>query len=57
MSYDYTIKDKEKEFLNFLYFGLCEFEEAIRYNDTTELKQDTCDIMRLIMKSKAEGGR
>ena len=47
---EYTIKDKEREFYECLLKEVDQFEEAIKYDDHTKLKQDTCDIIRLIKK-------
>ena len=46
----YTIKDKEQEFFKYLKRELDQFKEAIQYDDTTKLKQTTCDVMQLIEK-------
>jgi len=46
---DYTIKDTEREFYQYLLEEVEEFEAAIEYyNDTSLLKQDTCDVIRII---------
>ena len=45
---EYTIKHKEREFFKYLKQELDEFKEAIKENDTTKLKQSTCDVMLLI---------
>ena len=48
---DYTIKDKEREFYQYLMLDLEQFETSIEDDDKSLLKQDTCDIMRLIKKN------
>jgi len=45
---EYTIKDKEREFFEYLKQELDEFKEAIKDDDFTKLKQSTCDTMLLI---------
>ena len=45
---EYTIKHKEREFFEYLKQELDEFKEAIKNDDTTKLKQSTCDVMLLI---------
>ena len=45
---EYTIKHKEREFFKYLKQELDEFKEAIKEDDTTILKQSTCDVMLLI---------
>jgi hypothetical protein len=51
MTKEYTIKEKEREFYRYLYKEVEQFKEAIKEDDTRELKQDTCDVMRLIVKN------
>ena len=45
---EYTIKHKEREFFKYLKQELDEFKESIKNDDTTKLKQSTCDVMLLI---------
>lgn len=47
---DYTIKDKEREFYRYLYKEVEQFKEAIKDDDTSRLLQDTCDVIRIIVK-------
>jgi len=45
---EYTIKDKEREFYQYLLEEVERFGSAIEYDNTALLKQDTCDVIRLI---------
>ena len=45
---EYTIKHKERDFFKYLKQELDEFKESIKEDDTTILKQSTCDVMLLI---------
>lgn len=47
---NYTIKDKEQEFFEYLKLELEQFKKAIEYDDGTKLHQYTCDVMQLIEK-------